>query len=95
METEETLFSHSHSVPFTLRVIRCHSICELALPLKQLKLAKTRPGRWHTPTHRQGPKRYSMLVPRKGFLLPNHLVGSAVLKSVVAHWQRVGGEYEY
>jgi predicted nuclease of restriction endonuclease-like (RecB) superfamily len=33
-----------------------HSICELALSLRQHKLAKPRPGRWHISAHRQGAK---------------------------------------
>ena len=31
-----------------------HSICELALSLRQHKLAKPRPGRWPISAHRQG-----------------------------------------
>lgn len=31
-----------------------YSICELALSLRQHKLAKTRPGRWRISAHRQG-----------------------------------------
>jgi hypothetical protein len=46
-----------------------HSICELALSLRQHKLAKTRPGRWHITVHRQGPKQYSMFAARNSIPL--------------------------